>query len=115
MRTFEFNRDGDWTLGMVEGQAEVQQSVEHAFKTRLSEWFLDESIGLDRTNIESRDYRERDIADDLRETALQDERVLEVLELKLDFDRRARKLRVWIELLAEVDDKEERVVFDVAI
>lgn len=115
MRTFEFDDSGDWTLEMVSGKDEIVQSVVHSLKTRIKEWFLDESIGLDRSHIESKTYNERLISNDVITTIKQDERVVEVTDLRLDYDRRNRVLGMWVEIIAEINDEKEKVVFDVAV
>lgn len=115
MRTFEFDDNGDWTLEMVSGKDEILQSISHSLKTRLGEWFLDESIGLSRVNLQSKVYKEKDISYDIIEAIKQDERVVDVSDIRLDYDRRSRLLKIEVEIQAEVNDNIERMVLNVAI
>lgn len=112
MRAFEFDETGDWTLGMVEGKDEIVQSVKHGFLIRLGEWFLDESIGLDRSFFEDKKvYNKRVVSASLTECALQDDRVLEVISINLEFEPHNRILRAEIEL----NTTEGEITFDTII
>ena len=90
MRTFEFNEHGDWTLGMIEGIDEVAQAVEHNLRIRLGEWFLNETIGMDREPIERKNFNEREIVAEVTRTILDEERVNEVTEVTVRHEPRER-------------------------
>jgi len=90
MRTFEFDETGDWTLGMVESIDEIRQAVEHNLYIRLGEWFLNESIGMDRAPFERKDYDIREITTEVTRTILEEERIDEVIDIDISHDDRTR-------------------------
>lgn len=94
MRTFEFNDSGDWTLGMVEGIDEVAQAVEHNLRIRLGEWFLNETVGMDREPFQRKNFDEREIVAEVTRTILDEERVNEVTEVNVSYEPRERYMTI---------------------
>lgn len=104
MRTWEFDKSGDWTLGMVEGKEELRQSVEHSLYVRLGEWFLDESVGLDRHPTEQKRPIESEVSQEITRAVLQDERIKEVTEVEVKTDLHNRTMQV--SFVAKAEDGE---------
>lgn len=94
MRTFEFDNEGDWTLDMTEGADELRQAIEHNLYTRLGEWFLNETVGMSRDYFEEKPLNQKRIVAELTRAILYEERVSEVRDIQLDFDRQKRTLGV---------------------
>lgn len=94
MRTFEFDKEGDWTLDMTEGADELRQAIEHNLYVRLGEWFLNESVGMSRDYFEEKPPNKKRIVAELTRAILYDERVSEVKDIQLDFNRKDRTLDV---------------------
>lgn len=92
MRTFKFDNKGDWTLGMIEGVDEVAQAVEHNLRIRLGEWFLNETVGMDRTPIERKRFSKREIVAEVTRAILYDDRVREIVSLDVRHEPRERYL-----------------------
>lgn len=113
MRTFEFI-DNDWTLELVESEQEVVQSIEHNLVTRLGEWFLNETVGLERL-YEHKVYDMRLVKLAIVDAIMYDERVKEVTTINTDLNRYTRKLDVYVEIIAVVDNEEREVRLNVAL
>lgn len=94
MRTYEFDKQGDWTLGLIEGADELKQAVEHNLYVRLGEWFLNETVGLSREYFEEKPPSKKRITAELTRAILYDERVKEIVSLDLDYNPRERTLYV---------------------
>lgn len=92
MKTFEVNDDGDWTLGVVEGDAELIQNIKHLFYTRIGEWFLDQDQGFLMDVVEKKMVTESEILQASHDTLYQEPRVLEVVSVVFDLDRAERSL-----------------------
>ena len=113
MRSFEFH-ENDWTLEMIEGEREVVQVIEQNLVTRLGEWFLNETVGLERL-YEEKVYDMRLVKLAIVDAIMYDERVKEVTTIDAELDRYTRKLHVSVVIVAIVDNNEREVQLNVAL
>lgn len=113
MRSFEFY-ENDWTLEMVEGEREVVQVIEQNLVTRLGEWFLNETVGLERL-YEEKAYDMRLIKLAIVDAIMYESRVKEVTKIETELNRYTRKLDVYVELTAVVENEEVEVQLNVAL
>lgn len=99
--------DGDLSfvngeLAMIDGKEEIAQSLEIAIGTRLGEFFLDENVGLDTSNVLTKPFDENSAHDVLIATLMQDDRVEEVTDIS--FSRQGRTLTADISLVTTNGD-----------
>lgn len=90
MRTLGIIED-DIQLNIVDGDKEIKQSLERILTTRIHEWFLNTTFGLDHESIIKKPIESEQIELVVREALLQDERVVEVLSIGIEVDRKTRK------------------------
>jgi hypothetical protein len=90
-------KNGDFVL--IEGDEELAQSVKVLLQTSKGEWFLDESFGLDRNSIFSKNFNEEEAKNSIIEVLAQEERIASVEEIT--FSRIARELYVTLSLLKQ--------------
>ncbi|MBL5768235.1 DUF2634 domain-containing protein [Heyndrickxia sporothermodurans] len=81
-------------IELVDGDDELKQNLEVILKTRLGEFFLDENIGLDRTNLLTKQFDEELAHYDIVEALMQEDRVKEVSEISFNLDKYKRILTV---------------------
>lgn len=99
MKTFKIENDdlqfdGQNDLQMVEGQAEVSQSIERVLSTNLGEWFLNIEHGLDFDLIRDKMVEEERKRVEIIRAIGQDPRFDELKDLTLKFDRKERHLHL---------------------
>ena len=107
--------DGDLSitkgsLDMVDGQQEIKQSIERILSTNKGEWFLDESFGLDYSNLQVKNFDEELIRLDFIEALSQDPRFEELLEFTIDYDSKKRAAN--INFKARIDGVEVKEVLN---
>lgn len=84
--------NGDFV--MVEGPDEEAQAVWLAISTNKGEWFLDTLHGLAYKYVQTKNPNEVQIKAEVMGTIYQDDRVAEVVEVNLEFDRQKRSLKI---------------------
>lgn len=92
--TNDIEMDSNKSFKMVEGDDELIQAVSITFKTAKGSWFLNPEHGFDRSVVQTKQYNETAVTDELFETALQNERVDHVNDITFDYDKASRKLSV---------------------
>lgn len=108
MKTFYINPatgdielDGQNKHRMVEGDAELVQSVRETFRTNQGEWFANPEHGFLRSVTQTRHYNEDAVREEIYNTAYQDERVENVDRIDFEYDKARRKLKVDFEFTKE--------------
>lgn len=86
--------DGQNNLKMVEGDDELAQCVGLTFKTNKGEWFLNPEHGFKRSVVQTKNYDQNEVYDELYEAALQEDRVNAIDEVNFDYDQTTRKLKI---------------------
>ena len=99
---------------MIEGEREVVQVIEQNLVTRLGEWFLNKTVGLERL-YEEKTYDMRLIKLAIVDAIMYESRVKEVTKIEVDLNRYTRKLDVYVELTAVVENEEVEVQLNVAL
>ncbi len=92
-----FDENGE--LEMVSGDEEFAQNLGMILKTSLGEFDLDETIGLDRSNILTKGFDEEQARYDIVEALMQEDRVEEVSEITFKQDKENRTLSVDLEIV----------------
>jgi hypothetical protein len=87
-----FNDSGE--LEMVSDDEEFKQNLEMILKIQLGEFQLDETIGLDRSNILTKQFDEKQAHYDIVEALMQEDRVAEVREIIFTPDKKNRRMSV---------------------
>lgn len=105
MKTFKLDPDTQDLLfdehnniAMVDGTDEELQALELRLKTNQGEWFLDTLFGLAYSTVLDKQYDEDDIRAAVTQTLEQEERVSEVLEVRLDRERAKRHLNIYFKV-----------------
>jgi len=83
-----FNENSE--LEMVSDDEELLQNLEMILKIQLGEFQLDETIGLDRSNILTKQFDEEQAHYDIVEALMQEDRVAEVREIIFTPDKNRR-------------------------
>lgn len=104
MKTFEIDRNGDWTLNMIEGDDALIQNIKHLIYERLGEWFLNEDHGFQRNVFEEKGYAESEIVQAIYDAIYQEPRITEIIKVDYDFNRVKRKLSLSLRLRTEEGD-----------
>ena len=86
----------DEDLIMVKGQEELRQNIENRLSVNKNEWFLNIKLGLDYAAISGKGVADRAIEFAVRECCLQDERVKEVRDVKIERDPKNRTANIDI-------------------
>lgn len=101
MRTFKIDResgdlvtDDQGNVIMIEGEEEEKQSLWFLLTTNLEEWFLNRFHGLDYSKILVKEVAEDEIRHAVLSAFEQEERVAEVMELDISFERKTRTLTI---------------------
>ncbi|AVM69059.1 hypothetical protein C3V36_07285 [Lachnospiraceae bacterium oral taxon 500] len=89
--------NGDFKI--ISGEDEILQSLERILTTRKGEWFLNEEIGLDYSELEKKEVDQELLRLSVIEAVLQEERVQEVLDLIIEWDRAKRALKLSFNLV----------------
>lgn len=113
MKTFEINGVGDWTLKIIEDDAELIQSIKHLIYERLGEWFLNLDHGFRRSVFEEKSYSEKEILQAIYDAIYQEPRISEIIKVDYHFDRIKRRLYIALQL--ETEDGEVGGELDVDI
>ena len=71
-------------LALVGGQEEMRQNVENRLSVNKNEWFLNLDLGLSYKDISGKGVTDSDIEYWIRECVLQDERIREVRNIRID-------------------------------
>lgn len=74
----------DNDLALVGGQEEMRQNVENRLSVNKNEWFLNLDLGLSYKDISGKGVTDSDIEYWIRECVLQDERIREVRNIRID-------------------------------
>ena len=93
MKTFEIKND-DLTLKMISGDEETCQDVERALTTRLGEFFLNLEHGMDYSEFEKKAPDISWLKYAITEAALQDERIKNISDIKINIDNQNRKAAI---------------------
>lgn len=99
--------DGDLSfsdigLEMVDGKDEIAQSLRIILATRLGEFYLDDTVGLDTSVILTKGFDEGAAHDAIIDALMQDGRVVEVTDIS--FAVQGRSLSVDISLMTTDGD-----------
>lgn len=109
LRSFKIENDDivikNGNLKMIDGDLEVCQCVERAITTRLGEFFLNLEHGMDYTELETKAPDIDLIKFAVIESALQEERLKNISEISVNFDRQKRKAE--IKFIGILDNDEE--------
>lgn len=89
---------------MVEGDAELAQSVRMNIEAARGEWFLDLNYGMDREPMETKPYNEEMVQLSIIEAATSDERIASVENLKMSPNFATRRLAVSMQLVKETGE-----------
>lgn len=95
----DLNFDSNKELEMVSDDEEFCQSLEMIVKIVLGEFFLDETVGLRRDNILTKQFDEELAHADLVEALMQEDRVGEVSDITFTLDKEKRSLAVDITVI----------------
>ncbi|MED4933986.1 DUF2634 domain-containing protein [Heyndrickxia coagulans] len=87
-----FDENGE--LEMVSDDDEIVQNLEMILSTQLGEFHLDETIGLDRSNILTKQFDEEQAHYDIVEALMQEDRVAEVREIIFTPNKKNRRMSV---------------------
>ncbi|UZH06410.1 DUF2634 domain-containing protein [Heyndrickxia coagulans] len=87
-----FDENGE--LEMVSDDDEIVQNLEMILSTQLGEFQLDETIGLDRSNILTKQFDEEQAHYDIVEALMQEDRVAEVREIIFTPDKKNRRISI---------------------
>jgi len=108
MRTLEvYNRDlviSNGDFNMIEGDAELAQSVRMNIEAARGEWFLDLNYGMDREPFETKPFNEDAAQLAIIEAATADERIASVENIVLTPDFQTRRLKVTMQLIKDTGD-----------
>ncbi|UVW20623.1 DUF2634 domain-containing protein [Bacillus subtilis] len=118
MKTLKL-KDGDLCfengeLQMVEGDAELAQSVEMILRTSLGEFELDEHVGLDRSNILRKQFDQEEAQYDIINAISQEERIASVESVNFLMDKESRSLAVHVKMTKEDEETIEIEGVDLA-
>lgn len=95
-------------LTIVDGDDEITQSLGIILRTRQGEFFDDEEMGLDTSNLLGRDYDEDiGISDIIQALEEQDSRVADVDVNDLDVDDESRNLSISLSITLNDDPGNE--------
>lgn len=95
-------------LTIVDGDDEITQSLGIILRTRQGEFFDDEEMGLDTSNLLGRDYDEDiGISDIIQALEEQDSRVADVDVNDLDVDDESRNLSISLSITLNDDPDNE--------
>lgn len=86
--------DSNGELEMISDDDEFCQSLEMIVKISLGEFYLDETIGLRRDNLLTKNFDEELAQSDIIEALMQDDRVGEVNNISFTIDKETRTLSV---------------------
>ena len=87
--------DGAGELLLIDDIDEVAQSVRMALSTRLGEWFLNPAEhGFEYSTLETKQPDPEEIRLAVIETVSQEERIREVTDIQIEFDRVRRKVEI---------------------
>lgn len=101
MKTFEVNGVGDWTLELIEDDAELIQNIKHLIYERLGEWFLNLDHGFRREVFEEKKFSEKQIMQAVYDAIYQEPRIIEIIKVDYRFDRIKRLLHMSLRLRTE--------------
>lgn len=90
--------DGNNDLEMVSDDEEYVQNLKVIMQTRLGEFDLDETVGLNRENLLTKQFDEEQARYDLIEALMQEDRTDEVSKLIFNQDKLNRKLSIDLEV-----------------
>jgi phage baseplate assembly protein W len=93
-----FDENGE--LQMVSDEEELKQAIEFILSIRLGEFFLDETVGLNRDNLLTKQFDEDLAHADIVAAVMQEDRVDEVSEVTFTLDKATRILSVDLTILS---------------
>lgn len=108
--TGDLDLDGQNNIRMIEGDDELVQCVMIAMRTNKGEWFLNPDHGFNRSVVQTKRYDEAMVSDEVYEAVLQEDRIVTIDELKFDYDRQTRQLKVDFKFSKEDGEMVEGVV-----
>jgi hypothetical protein len=91
--------DAHNNLIMVDETDEQLQSIERIMTTNINEWFLDSEFGFDYSLIQTKQFNIELIRLGLIDAVLQDSRVIEVLNIDIEFINIERKIIINFEFI----------------
>jgi hypothetical protein len=93
-----FDENGE--LLMVSDEDELKQAIESILSIRLGEFFLDETVGLNRDNLLTKQFDEDLAHADIVTAVMQEDRVDEVSDLSFTLDKATRILSVDLTIVS---------------
>ncbi|NMH83261.1 DUF2634 domain-containing protein [Heyndrickxia coagulans] len=90
--------DSNKELEMVSDDEEYAQNLKVIMQTSLGEFELDETLGLDRTNLLTKQFDEELARADIVEALMQEDRTDEVSDLTFSQDKLNRELSIDLEV-----------------
>lgn len=115
MKTLKLGHNGDLVIEnnsfkIISQIDEIDQYIRTVLNIRKGEWFLDTELGLSHENILGKDFDKNKIEFDVIEALRQEERVEDILELDIKFDRQDRKLSIYFKITTSENKIIERRV-----
>lgn len=89
--------NGDFKI--ISGEDEILQSLERILTTRKGEWFLNEEVGLDYSELEKKEADKELLRLSIIEAVLQEERIQEIKDFIIDLNRAKRALKLSFNLV----------------
>ncbi len=86
--------DGQNALVLIDGPEEKAQQINRSLTTRLTEWFLNTSIGLDWDIVFDKPYRKEAVKSEIRRVLLEVVESEELKSLTTEFNPDTRRLDV---------------------
>ncbi|MGX7417818.1 hypothetical protein ACWOFR_03330 [Carnobacterium gallinarum] len=105
MKSILLTSDGDISISsglfsLINLEEEVRQSIQSLLKIRLGEFYLDEHVGLDRSNLLGKEFNADEARDNLIECISQDDRVEVVNDLRIQVQGRLMSITFEAKLVS---------------
>lgn len=81
----------------ITGKMELEQALWLRLKTNQGEWMFDVNFGVPWMELFSKKASPKEFRTEIRKTIYQEERVINVIDISVDFDIDNRKLSVYFE------------------
>lgn len=91
--------DGQNNIVMVGEDEEILQCIERVITTNSGEWFLNPGMGFDRYEILGKKYNPEYTSDLLYAAILQETRISSIENIRYEFNRQGRGLKVYVVLI----------------
>lgn len=114
MKDIELKSDGDVDFSSTVGDgSEIMQSIRIILETNLGDFIGDEDMGLDTSNLLSKDYDEQYATAAIREALEQESRVSAINSITLVADRAKRVVNVKLDVVIDDNQQKTEVTIDV--